>query len=315
VNVHAVIVNWNGIEETLQCLENLKGQEPDLVLHVVDNGSEDGSKRALSDLKGSIQLHALKENVGFAAGANVGVEAAMSQGADLVFLMNNDARCEPNALGALISAASRHPQAGLFGGRIYASVTQDRLWACGVSMGWTPNIGRLRGHGRAGAGRYFKEEEVDSLTGCGLLVRREVFEAIGLFDESYFVYVEDADFCARARQAGFRAVYVPSAVLEHEGGGSTGKGYGPARKYLTAYFSVQFLRMHKTPKLIASFVIFDVLLFPITLLLALLRGRLRGALAKGRGTLHGLLRKPFDRSVIRPRVEVRVDRTSQQSSR
>jgi GT2 family glycosyltransferase len=302
MTVHAVIVNWNGIEDTLQCIKNLKDQTIVPVLHVVDNGSEDGSAEVLASLGKQIILHRLGSNVGFAAGANVGIRAALEADATFVFLQNNDATCERSAISMLLASALRHPEAGLFGGRIYRDRAQDVLWACGVSMGWSPNLGRLRGHGQRGASRFVEEEEVDSLTGCGLLIRASLLREIGLLDESFFVYVEDADLCARARRAGSRCVYVPSAILEHKGGGSTGHGYGPTRKYLTAYFSVHYLRLHGTAPLYASFLIFDVLALPFTLLMALVTGRGQGALAKAKGLWHGLRNRPFDRRVLKSRV-------------
>lgn len=302
MTVHAVVVNWNGVDDTLLCIKNLQAQTERPVIHVVDNGSEDGSVEALMSLGDQIILHRLPTNVGFAAGANVGIRSALEASAPFVFLQNNDATCDPLALSMLVAAASKHPSADLFGGRIYRDRAQDVLWACGVSMGWSPNLGRLRGHGLRGASRFPMEEEVDSLTGCGLLIRSDLLRRIGLLDETFFVYVEDADLCARARMAGSKCVYVPSAILEHKGGGSTGHGYGGTRKYLTAYFSVHYLRLHGTASLYASFLIFDVLLLPPTFLWALLNGRARGTLAKARGLWHGLRKHPFDRRVLKSRI-------------
>ncbi|MAG54776.1 MAG: hypothetical protein CMJ83_00640 [Planctomycetes bacterium] len=195
-------------------------------------------------------------------------------------------------------AGSRHPSAGLFGGRIYQDRAADRLWCCGVGMGWWPNLCRLRGHGKAGAGRYLKEERVDGLTGCGLLVRREVFDRVGLLDEEWFVYVEDADLCARARKAGFDSVYVPGAVLEHAGAGSTGGGYSRGRKYLTAYGSVLYLRRHGTLLLWLGFVCVDLLMWPLLFVISVPTGRIGGAFAKLRGMIDGFLGRPIDKGVL-----------------
>lgn len=300
MSVHAVVVNWNGCERTLACIHSLQGVTGAPRIHVVDNGSTDGSVAAFENLGDSIHLHRLPCNRGFAVAANEGAKAALGEGAGFVFFVNNDSACDPLALQRFLEAAARWPDAGLFGPRIYRNRAEDRLWACGVSMGCSPNLARLRGHGRRGRGRYEREEEVDSLTGCGLLVRREVFDRIGFFDEDYFVYGEDADFCARARAAGIGIVYAPGAVLEHEGGGSTGPGYGSARKYLTAYHSVLYLKKRGTPALWAGFLILDVFAWPLVFLASIPRGRAAACFAKGRGILHGLLGRPFDRGVLRP---------------
>jgi GT2 family glycosyltransferase len=299
LSVHVVVVNWNGRDTTLECLENLRASLPeDAVVHVVDNGSTDGSVDAVCQAHPWALVHPNTSNLGFAAGANVGIRAALEDGAEWVFLHNNDAVLEPGTVPALLGAAGRHPGAGLFGGRIYHQRSTDVLWCCGVRMGWAPNLAHLRGHQRRGAGRYLEEEEVGSLTGCGLLVHKDVWERIGVLDEAWFVYVEDADFCERARKAGFRCVYVPDAVMEHSGAGSTGGGYSPGRKYLTGYGSVLFLKRHGTFKLWSSFLVFDVLLWPALVVVSILRGRVSSALAKGRGIVHGLIGRPADRGVV-----------------
>lgn len=299
MSVHVVVVNWNGRDTTLGCLHNLRASLPgDVVVHVVDNGSTDGSVEAVRQTHSWARVHCNGANLGFAAGANVGIRAALEDGAEYVFLHNNDAVVDSGTLPALLDAAERHPAAGLFGGRIYHQRSTDVLWCCGVRMGWAPNLAHLRGHQRPGAGRFLQEEDVDSLTGCGLLVHKDVWERVGLLDESWFVYVEDADFCARARKAGFRCVYVPTAIMEHSGAGSTGGGYSPGRKYLTAYGSVLFLKRHGTFKLWSGFVMLDVVLWPALMLVSALRGRGSSALAKGRGIVHGLLGRPVDRGIV-----------------
>ena len=304
MSVHVVVVSWNARQTTLGCLENLRASLPrDAVVHVVDNGSADGSADAVAAFAEtadslSVVLHRRDANLGFAGGANIGIQAALDAGSEWVLLQNNDAVIDPGTVPAFLEAAERHPTAGLFGGRIYRDRAADVLWCCGVRMGWAPNLARLRGHGQSGAGRYQREEVVGSLTGCGLLVSRAVFESIGLLDESWFVYVEDADFCARAVKAGFRCVYVPTAVFEHAGGGSTGGGYSAGRKYLTAYGSVLFLKRHGGLGLWSSFLLLDVLLWPLLLILSMLTGRGAGALAKGRGMVHGLAGREVDRGVV-----------------
>lgn len=294
-DVHVVVVNWNGAAETLACLASLRAAAPPPGrVHLVDNGSTDGSWERLEAEAGDARLHRNAENRGFAGGANVGIRAALAEGAGAVLLLNNDARVAPDAILRLVEAAARRPDAGLFGPKIFRDRAAGRLWCCGVRFRFGPNLATLRGFDEPDAGRYDREEVVESLTGCGLLVRREVFERVGELDEGYFAYVEDADFCARAAAAGFRGVYVPSAVMEHPGGGSSGGGYSPGRKYLTAHGAARFLRRHGTLARLASFATWDVLLWPLLFVSAALRGEAAAAWAKGRGTWDGLLGRPAD---------------------
>jgi GT2 family glycosyltransferase len=127
-----------------------------------------------------------------------------------------------------------------------------------------------------------------------------------LFDEGYFAYVEDADFCARAEEAGFRCLYVPGSVLEHPGGGASGGGYGPGRKYLTAHGAARFLRRHGTPSRWASFLVFDVLLWPLLAMIATARGRGSAAVAKFCGTCAGLRGLPPNLSWLGKRTRAQT---------
>lgn len=301
MSTHVVVVNWNGGDEVLRAVEAARGSEPPAVIHVVDNGSTDGSAERLEALDPEIRLQRTGANLGFAKAANRGIRAALDAGADFVFLLNSDAVVREDTIDALVQAVQRHPEAGLFAGKIVQDGAGERLWCCGVKMGFWPNLARLRGHGRRDRGRYDREELVDALTGCGLLVARAVFERIGLLDEGYFVYVEDADFCARAAKAGLRCCYVPTSVMVHRGAGSTGGGYSEGRKYLSAHGSVRYLRDHGTPSLWLGFLVLDLALYPVVVLLGSLRGRLSGVLAKGRGLRDGLLGRPADRGVVEGR--------------
>jgi GT2 family glycosyltransferase len=293
------VVNWNAAGETLGCLASLAAVRPPLArVHVVDNGSADASADRIAAAHPEVHVIRNAANAGFSGGVNPGVRAALAAGADWVLLMNNDARLQPDAVAHLLAAAGAHPHAGLVGGKIFRDRAARRLWCCGVSLGFGPNIGKLRGFDRIDDGRFDAPEVVDSLTGCGLLVRRKVFETIGLLDEAYFAYVEDADFALRARAAGFVCVYEPKAVFEHPGGGSTGGGYAPGRKYLTAHGAARFLSRHGGFRLWLNFVVFDVLLWPVLFVSALLRGRAAGAWAKLRGTIDGLLGRPADLSIL-----------------
>lgn len=297
--VHAVVVNWNGAAETLGCLQSLAALRPPLAaVHVVDNASSDDSVARILSAHPEVRIHRNARNEGFAGGVNPGIRSALEAGAAWVLLMNNDARCEPDAVARLLDAARERPGAGLLGGKIYRDRARRVLWCCGVRLGWSPNLGQLRGFDQVDVGRFDRREVVDSLTGCGLLVRRAVFDKIGVFDEEYFAYVEDADFALRAREAGFQCAYEPGAVFEHPGGGSTGGGYSPGRKYLTAHGAARFLKRHGSFGVWTGFILFDVILWPVLFVVSLARGRAAGAWAKLRGTLDGLLGRPADLSFL-----------------
>jgi GT2 family glycosyltransferase len=298
MRVEAVVVNWNGGEALRHAVDSLRRQgQPPARIRIVDNGSTDDSLAAVeSDPR--VLVRRTGRNLGFARAANLGIADALAAGAEGILLFNNDAVADPGMLENLLAAATRRPETGLLAPRIYRDREADLLWCCGVDLGRGPNLGRLRGFGQKGRGRFESEEEVDSLTGCALLVRREVFERVGLLDEGYFVYGEDLEFCFRASRAGFRCGYVPSAVAEHAGGWSTGGGYAPARKYLSGYATGRFLREHGGPGLRLNALLYDLVLWPVAYLIALRRGEGRAARAKLAGIWAGWRRRPVGPSEL-----------------
>lgn len=212
-----VILNWNLAVDTIACIESLQPRLPaDAHILVVDNGSSDDSVEVLQSRFGEqTTVVANERNLGFAAGMNVGIRRAVGAGAQSVLVLNNDTVAAPDMLAELLQAMSAGPHVGAVGPVIYYHAAPDRIWRVGdraVPCLPVPlRLGR-REVERAGG----KPLPVDYLTACALLVRREVFDQVGLFDESYPMYYEDADFCRRVRRAGWQTLAVPRARLWHK---------------------------------------------------------------------------------------------------
>ena len=218
----AVVLSWNGREDTLACLDSLQGVET----ICVDNGSTDGSADAVAERFPEVELIRTGVNLGFAAGNNVGIRRALERGAGWVVLLNNDAVVEPGFADALAAAAGRHTDAGVLASKVYVLEQPDVLWYAGGSfnplLGYS---GRVRGAGRRDDGSFDEEIDVDWATGAAMAVSRPALERAGLLDEELFAYLEDVDWCLRIRAAGLRVVYVPAARAWHRVSASTG---GPA---------------------------------------------------------------------------------------
>jgi len=245
--VYVVTLNWNRREDTLTCLHSLQRLAyPNYRLLVVDNGSSDGSVEAIRREVPAAEVLVNERNLGFAAGANVGLRHALSLGAGFVFLVNNDTTVHPQALGALVRAA-RSPDVGMAAPMIYYEAAPTVIWS--VGGGWNPLLLEMTGgHGRGpDDGRWADVAERAVLVGCGLLLRRELLERVGLFDERFFMYYEDSDLCLRARAAGFRLILVPSAKMWHKVAVSSGGSDSPAERYQMARSSVLFFRKHARP--------------------------------------------------------------------
>ncbi len=207
---------------------------PGVEIIVVDNDSKDGTSTLIEREFPSIRVVALKENLGFGRGCNIGVVA--SAGAYFLFL-NPDAVISPGSLKTLISFLDKHPQVGIVGARLIDPSGQPLQ-----SMGEKPSILGLmldkplawvakrlasKGLGRLFVGKISAKfrlpdapEDVPWVSGAALCCRRFSWDAIGGFDEKFFLYYEDVDLCLRASQAGWEVWHVPEAVVSHQSGAS-----------------------------------------------------------------------------------------------
>ncbi len=228
-----VVLNWNGLEDVTRCLESLRRLRPradlEIGVRLVDNGSRDGSAERLPERFPEARFQVLPENLRFAGGNNAGVRAALAEGADYVLLLNNDTEVDENLVVDLFDEVERSPGAGLWGPLITDAAGRVWFGGGGVSLawGWTWH----RGLGEAPASRSRTAGATGYLTGCCLLVARSVFERVGLLDEGYYLYGEDADFSLRARAAGFRPRFVPRARLTHFVSSSSGGSVNPFKAY------------------------------------------------------------------------------------
>ena len=241
--VFAVVVNWNRGEDTLECLRSLEQQTyPRIRIIVVDNGSEDGSPESIQRNFPGVELIRLPRNTGFAGGFNRGIERALSQGGDCVLILNNDTVSDRQMVEKLVG--NLQTGAGIAFPKIYYYHDPLRIWSVGAQRQFLTLEMTDKATGQLDRGQWDEVRERDYVTGCALLVQREVFEKVGLFDERYFAYYEDMDFSFRVRKAGFRMRLVPKALLWHKVALTSGGLDSPLERYLMAKGSVQFFGRH-----------------------------------------------------------------------
>lgn len=228
-SVGAVVVNYNAGELLARCLASLE-QDAVAEVVVVDNGSTDGSTALVQDLAVPSRLIRSPRNGGYGAGANLGARASDRE---FLFICNPDLVAEPGAISCLAEALDARPDAAVAGPMLLE--TDGSVYPSGRTF---PDLGDALGHGFVGlfwrdnpwTRRYrllgeaqHRARDADWVSGAGFLVRRQAFEAVGGFDESYFMYVEDVDLCWRLRRAGWSVLYEPSARVVHEQGRSTSR--------------------------------------------------------------------------------------------
>ena len=236
--VGIVLLNWNGWDDTRVCLSSLRQlQYANLEVIVVDNGSSDNSVARIREEFPETKVIETGCNLGFAGGCNLGIVCALGQGSDFVWLLNNDARVHPEALQSLVDKARSSPDIGACGSAIYAMDDPYRLeaWGGGYINFWL------------GRSRHFlhpvPDEAVDFITGASMLITREVIERVGLLDQRFFMYWEDADFCCRLRAAGWKLAVAGESRVWHKGSSSTGKGSANLDRYFNAS-AARFFEKH-----------------------------------------------------------------------
>ncbi|NLF02268.1 MAG: glycosyltransferase family 2 protein [Anaerolineales bacterium] len=215
--VTVIVLNWNGAQTTLDCLTTVCAQDyPRYTVAVVDNGSTDGSPVIIGSAFPQVELITLTRNVGLSEGYNAGLRWALEQGCRYVLLLNNDVALAGDMLRVLVEEAERDPQAGLVSPKIFLGPPpSDRLYWTGGWFTLNPFRAPTRGYRCRDRGCWEDVCEADLSANTAVLARVEMVQAVGLLDPDYFYMCEDFDWSLRARQAGFRVLFVPHAHVWH----------------------------------------------------------------------------------------------------
>ena len=216
--VWVVAVNYNGLEDTRTCLRSLAGLSDPASAVVVDNASKEDPTAALTAESSWAHLVRNPVNGGWSGGNNTGIRYALDRGADYVVLLNNDTTVHPRLVERLLAAAAANPEFGVLGPVIRYMDEPDVTMTDGVVFN------------RPGYPGFFQRKpvperaadppavaEVDVVNGCCMMVAAGVFRKVGLIDDRFFLIHEEADFCLRARAAGFRCGVLAEALVWHKG--------------------------------------------------------------------------------------------------
>ena len=227
VDFTVIIVSYNTVEMTLNCLRNVEASEGPVTkqVMVIDNASADGSAERIAREFPSVRLIANAENVGFARANNQAITEGIGR---YVLLLNSDAFVPPDALRKTIAFMDAHPECGISGGRIVDE--HGRLQPS--ARFWPTPLNTFLS--RTGLGRVFpwvrpiddmswdhrSVRACDWVPGCYFVVRGEVIDKVGLFDPHYFLYFEEVDLCMAAKRAGWAVLFDPDVEIIHIGGAS-----------------------------------------------------------------------------------------------
>ncbi len=295
-SVVAVVLNWNGLDDTLRCVASLRAvaHRPFAVI-VVDNGSRESPRPALAARDPGVEVIENPRNLGYTGGNNVGIARAIARGADFVWILNNDATVEPDTLSRLLATADAHPRAAAVGGKVLLADRAATLWVAWGRVTWRQSLIALVGENAADDGRFEGEHEVPWIPGCSLLLRTAALRAVGPFDDAFFAYHEDVEWAARAHAAGWQVWYTGAARTWHAVHGSSGGlgHYGGFRKYLSARNSVLYAKRHGRPWHWIWMGLAIAVTLPFQLGRRWLSGEQQGVILKVRGWLDGLRGRPI----------------------
>lgn len=259
-SVAIVILNWNSYELTFDCLKSLENiNYPSFEIFLVDNDSQDNSyDKLINDYKnGSFKLtiHFIQSggNLGFAGGNNVAIKQAYSNKFDYFWMLNNDTEVMPDSLQSLVDEIDKDSTIGIVGSKILYFNTNKIWYAGGTINTWTGKTTHI-GYKEEDNGQYNNVKDVEYMTGCSLLFRRELIDAVGLMKEDYFLYYEETDWNIRASKQGWRIRYVPKSLVYHKVSISSG-GENNLSPYVEYYYiRNSYVMIRRTQSLLKSIV-------------------------------------------------------------
>ncbi|MDD4606956.1 MAG: glycosyltransferase family 2 protein [Patescibacteria group bacterium] len=213
--VSIIIVNYNGKKWIKKCFDSLHEQNyKNIEIIFVDNASIDGSVELIKRFYPEVKIIINKENLGFVGGNNIGYQNSTG---DYILLLNNDTIVTKDFLEVLVAFLNKNKDVGVVQPKIYLT-KEDGLLDCTGSFlnktGFLQHVGFLE----KDRGQYNKEKEIFSAKGACMLIKRELIEKINLFDDDYFAYFEETDFCWRSWLAGCKTIFLPQSIIYHDMG-------------------------------------------------------------------------------------------------
>ncbi|MCG2809081.1 MAG: glycosyltransferase family 2 protein, partial [Candidatus Portnoybacteria bacterium] len=208
------VLTHNAIKYISNCLESiLKSNYPNYEIIVVDNNSKDGTPELIARKFPQVKLVLSEKNLGCSGGHNLGIKQAKG---DIFFFLDDDTIIHPDLIRVLVEELESSPQIGVTGPKIYSMNEPDKILFAGGKIDWAKSDSYVLGRDLTDKelGDDLKKE-VDFITGCALMIKREVINKIGLFNNVYFAFYEDADLCQRAKKAGYHVIYMPFGGVWH----------------------------------------------------------------------------------------------------
>lgn len=246
--VGVILVNWNGGEFTIPCVESLLNSTyTNFQIVVVDDGSTDGSPDRIAQRFPRVELLRQPKNSGVSKARNRGIRHALQLGCEYALMMDNDTRADPGLISSLVESAESASRRAVVGPKIYWLRHPDRIWfAFGHLSLWT-GLYSNPAYNQQDHGQFDQPRDMEVASSCCMLMPREALETVGGFDEAFgYRTHEDVDLSLRCRRAGFRIIFSPKAKIWHLVGGSAQKMSGASIRYHATRDQIWTLRKAAT---------------------------------------------------------------------
>lgn len=247
--VYAVILTYNHVEDTLECLQSLGAQTyKNMRGLVVDNGSKDNTPALVREQFPHVQVVETGQNLGVPWGYNIGFSIALEAGATYVLMLNNDTILAPDLLENLVKASELDGAVGVAMPKVLYYDEPNIIWAAGGRWRLFPPAIVILGEGKDERKHMVESQSLEFALSCGLLIHRQAFVKAGLFDPGYFFYFDDWDFSERVRANGLKILYVPMAKMWHKVSRTTRQSGNQAFFYqVWGESAARFYRRHGRP--------------------------------------------------------------------
>jgi hypothetical protein len=306
-----VLVNFNNTADTIDCINSIKENEhkTPYKIFLIDNGSKDFDRANLAAQFPEIEITETGKNLGFSAGINIGINKALAENIPYTLLLNNDTIVTPDFITDLISTLKTNPQYGIVAPLITYYDNSDIIWFRGGSFNKYTSITRHTDMNKdkrlfatrasaASTDSHSPAFPTQFITGCCMLIKTDIFKKVGLFDEQYFLYNEDLDFCYRCQKQGIKFAVNPAVEIMHKVSGATNKDknttldphrFTKIKAYYSARNDLLFIKknLHGIPKL-TSFISSFCIKYPYFSLQMLKRKQFAELKEYFRGILDGI---------------------------
>jgi len=241
-----VLINYLQDDLTIDCIKSIKKSDyKNIEIILINQLSTIDSETKFKSEFPELTFIPTQENIGYASACNLGIKKALERNTDYVCLLNNDTVVLPDTLTTLINGFGASNDIGIVGPKIFYFDKKDKIWFGGGKL--SLNKGAKTIHldmNKMENGSDNTVKEVDFITGCALMAKREVFEKIGFLDEKYFAYFEEVDFCYRVKKAGYKILYIPQSKLYHKVSSTTKKYFSSLINYYKFRNRLYFLKKH-----------------------------------------------------------------------